>query len=488
VTQANDGAAPAELLSGYMTGVAFDEVVDREGRVRPHYQRLVGLLETLAPEARRQRQRAAELFFLNRGTTFTVYKENAGIDRIFPFDSVPRIIPGDEWVRIEAGLKQRVLALNLFLHNLYHDQKILKDGVLPIELIYDARHFRREWMQFPVPFDIYFHVCGTDLIRDRDGTYLVLEDNLRCPSGVSYVLENRLVMQRVFPELFEGHDVRPVQDYCQALRDVLYYIASPITDEPVAALLSPGVFNSAYFEHAFLAKQMGIELVEGRDLVVDGDVVYMRTTRGLQRVDVLYRRIDDDFMDPLVFRPDSCLGVAGIVNAYRAGSVAMANSLGTGVADDKAVYAYTPQIIRYYTGEEPILPIVETLLPIDEKTLDHVLTHLPELVVKRVDESGGYGMLIGPAASRAELEEMARAIRAEPRSFIAQPVISLSQHPTWVQGELQGRHVDLRPYILYGEEIFVLPGGLTRVALRKGSLVVNSSQGGGSKDTWVVPC
>jgi uncharacterized circularly permuted ATP-grasp superfamily protein len=476
-----------ELLSEYRRGVAFDEMTEADGHVREHYGPLADSLSAIPVESLTRRQRAAELFFRNRGTTFTVYSETStGVDRVFPFDSVPRVIPREEWARIEQGLKQRLTALNLFLHDLYHDQKILRDGTLPVELVYEARHFRREFIGVPVPQDIYVHVCGTDLIRDRDGSYLVLEDNLRCPSGVSYVLENRLVMQRVFPELFEGYDVRPVQDYCPALRNVLSYIAMPTGDMPVAVLLSPGVFNSAYFEHTYLAKQMGIELVEGRDLVVDDDVVYMRTTRGLQRVDVIYRRVDDDFMDPVVFRPDSLLGVAGLVNAYRSGNVALANSLGTGVADDKAVYAYVPQIIKYYLGEEAILRNVETYLPTDDRTLQHVTANLEKLVVKRVDESGGYGMLMGPTASQREIQEFRRRILAEPRSYIAQPVISLSQHPTWIDGRLEARHVDLRPYILCGEEITVLPGGLTRVALRKNSLVVNSSQGGGSKDTWVL--
>jgi uncharacterized circularly permuted ATP-grasp superfamily protein len=475
------------LLAGYARGPAYDEVVDGQGGVRAHYAPLVEVCHALSPERLARQQRAAELFFLNRGTTFTVYSEKAaGIDRIFPFDSFPRLIPGEEWARIERGLKQRLHALNLFLHDVYHDQKILKDGKVPVDLVYGARHFRRECLGMPVPLDIYVHVCGTDLIRDRDGTYLVLEDNLRCPSGVSYVLENRLAMQWVFPELFQDYDVRPVSDYCPALRNVLYHIAPVSGDEPSAVLLTPGVYNSAYFEHTYLAKQMGIELVEGSDLIVDDDVVYMRTTRGLQRVDVIYRRVDDDFIDPLIFRPDSMLGVPGLVNAYRAGNVALANSLGTGVADDKAVYALAPEIIRYYLKEDPILPNVETYLPLDPRTLDHVLSHLENLVVKRVDESGGYGMLMGPYASKAEIEEFRRRVAAEPRAYIAQPVISLSSHPTWIDGKLSPRHVDLRPYILYGEEIQVLPGGLTRVALREGSLVVNSSQGGGSKDTWVL--
>ncbi len=473
-------------LYQYERGAAFEEALDARGEPWPHYRPLLDRLADLGPEVLQRRQRAAELFFLHRGTTFTVYSEAAGIDRIFPFDPFPRVLPAVEWARIEAGLKQRLHALNLFLHDIYHEQKILKDGVVPVDLVYGARHFRREWIGVDVPASIYAHVCGTDLIRDPGGEYLVLEDNLRCPSGVSYVLENRLAMRRVFPELFEGYDVRPVQDYCQALVDLLASLAPPISDAPTAVLLTPGVYNSAYFEHTYLAKQMGIELVEGRDLIVDDDTVYMRTTRGLQRVDVIYRRVDNDFVDPVVFNPDSVLGVPGLVNACRSGNVAIANSLGTGVADDKAVYAFVPQIIRYYLNEEPRLANVETYLPLDDRTLEYVADHLEELVVKRVDESGGYGMLMGPFASRAEREELRRRILAEPRSYVAQPLVTFSRHPTWIDGELQGRHVDLRPYILSGEEITVLPGGLTRVALREGSLVVNSSQGGGSKDTWVL--
>lgn len=475
-----------DLMRDYQRGTAFDEAIDRDGQVREHYAPLARTLPGISEETRARRQKAADLFFLHRGTTFTVYGERAGIDRIFPFDSFPRIIPAEEWLRIERGLKQRLHALNLFLHDLYHDQKILKDGVIPVDLILGARHFRRECMGMSVPLDVYVHVCGTDLIRDRDGNYLVLEDNLRSPSGVSYVLENRLAMQNVFPELFDGYDVRTVVDYCPELRNVLHTIAPGTSADPVAVLLTPGVYNSAYFEHTYLAKQMGIELVEGSDLVVDDDVVYMRTTRGLQRVDVIYRRIDDDFLDPLVFRPDSALGVTGLVNAYRAGNVALANAIGTGVADDKAVYAYSPDIIQYYLGEDPILPVVKTFIPHNNQILSHVLANLEHLVVKRVDEAGGYGMLMGPTASQNEIEEFRRRVAAEPRSYIAQPVISLSEHPTWVDGRLEPRHVDLRPYILCGEEIYVLPGGLTRVALRKGSLVVNSSQGGGSKDTWCL--
>ena len=475
-----------DLIADYQRSDAFDEALAGDAGLRACYRPLAGALAGFSPETVNRRQRAADLLFKNRGTTFTVYGEKQGVDRVFPFDTFPRIIAAEEWSRIESGLVQRLLALNLFLSDIYHRQQILKDGVIPIDLIYGARHFRREWIGVPVPHDIYVHVCGTDLIRDGGGSWMVLEDNLRCPSGVSYVLENRLAMQRIFPELLAQYDVRPVQDYPRRLLDVLEYIAPPGRDVPVVALLTPGVYNSAYFEHTYLAKQMGIELVEGSDLVVDEDQVYMRTTRGLRRVDVLYRRIDDDFIDPLIFRPDSALGVTGLVNAYRSGSVALANSVGTGVADDKAVYAFVPEIIRYYLNEDPLIPNVETYLPLDDRTLDHVLAHLPELVVKRVDEAGGYGMLMGPSASARELEDFAAMIRADPRSFIAQPVISLSTHPTWIDGRLEARHVDLRPYILCGQDIYVLPGGLTRVALRRGSLIVNSSQGGGSKDTWVL--
>ncbi|MFN3652003.1 MAG: circularly permuted type 2 ATP-grasp protein [Armatimonadota bacterium] len=473
-------------FESYELADAFDEAVGRNGELREHYGPLAAALANADPGSLASRHRAAELFFLHRGTTFTVYGESAGIDRIFPFDFVPRVVPRQEWERVEKGLKQRIYALNLYLHDIYHNQQILRDGVVPVELVYGASHFRREWIGVSVPHNIYVHICGTDLIRDRDGSYLVLEDNLRSPSGVSYVLENRQAMQRIFPEFFEGYEVQPVQPYCPTLRKVLQHLAPGGRDEPVIALLTPGVYNSAYFEHTYLAKQMGVELVEGSDLVVDDDVVYMRTTRGLQRVDVIYRRVDDDFIDPIVFRPESILGVPGLVNAYRSGQVALANSLGTGVADDKAIYAYTPAIIKYYLGEEPILPIVPTLLPTDDTTRQYVLENLAQLVVKRVDESGGYGMLIGPAASQVELEEFRRRVAAEPRAYIAQPVISLSTHPTWIGERLEPRHVDLRPYILYGEELYVLPGGLTRVALPKGSLVVNSSQGGGSKDTWVL--
>jgi uncharacterized circularly permuted ATP-grasp superfamily protein len=474
------------VFQGYAEGAEFDEAVTPGAHIRPHYGRLNQTLDGLGHDELIARQKAADIFFLNRGTTFTVYSEDVGIDRVFPFDTVPRLIPPDEWDRLEKGLKQRLFALNSFLADLYGAQRILTDGKLPHELVLGAHHFRREMMGVQVPEGIYVHICGTDLIRDDRGNWLVLEDNLRCPSGVSYVLENRLAMRRIFPELFDGYDVKPVEQYCRLLRDVMYNIAPQTGDEPVIALLTPGVYNSAYFEHSYLAKQMGIHLVEGRDLVVDDDVVYMRTTKGLRRVDAIYRRIDDDFIDPIYFRPDSMLGVAGITNAYRSGNVALANALGTGVADDKAIYALVPEIIRYYLGEEPVLDNVQTYLPLNDSILNYVIENMPNLVVKRVDEAGGYGMLIGPHATKEEIDAFRVRVKAEPRSYIAQPMISLSSHPTWVDGKLEGRRIDLRPYILYGKEIQVLPGGLTRVALRKGSMVVNSSQGGGSKDTWVL--
>ncbi len=396
------------------------------------------------------------------------------------------MIPATEWKRIEAGLTQRMMALNLFLDDVYHDQKALKDKIVPAGLILGAKHFRREFMNFSVPKGIYVHICGTDLIRDDKGNYLVLEDNLRCPSGASYMIENRAAMRRAFPNLFQSYGVRPVEGYADELLKALLHLAPGESDKPNVVLLTPGVYNSAYFEHCFLARQMGIPIVEGRDLVVRDSRVYMRTTAGLVPVDVIYRRIDDDFLDPTIFRPDSMLGVPGLVNAYRAGHVALANSIGTGVADDKVIYAYVPKLIKYYLGEEPILPNVNTYLasePLDRK---FILENIEKLVVKSANEAGGYGMLIGPASTKAECEAFRAQVAAQPRNFIAQDPIMLSRSPTWCDGKLEGRHIDLRPYILYGEKITVTPGGLTRVALRKGSLVVNSSQGGGSKDTWVL--
>ncbi len=471
----------------YDSGVFFDEMfaAGEPGGTRPHYTRLAERLGRLPVEEFDRRRTAVDSAFLRRGVTFTVYNDSQGTERIFPFDLIPRIIPGSEWRRIEAGLIQRLLALNLFLDDVYHGQKCLKDKIVPPALILGAKHFRREFMNFSVPRGIYVHICGSDLIRDAQGNYLVLEDNLRCPSGASYMIENRAAMRRAFPNLFQSYGVRPVETYGDDLLKALLHLA-PGKDKPNVVLLTPGVFNSAYFEHCFLARQMGIPIVEGRDLVVRDAHVFMRTTAGLVPVDVIYRRIDDDFLDPTVFRGDSMLGVPGLVNAYRAGHVALANSIGTGVADDKVIYAYVPKLIKYYLGEEPLLPNVNTYLasePLDRK---FILENIEKLVVKSANEAGGYGMLIGPHSTKAECASFREQVAANPRNFIGQDPIQLSRSPTWCDGQLEGRHIDLRPYILYGEKITVTPGGLTRVALRKGSLVVNSSQGGGSKDTWVL--
>jgi uncharacterized circularly permuted ATP-grasp superfamily protein len=466
---------------------AYDEMADSSGAVRPHYQHLYQALLGLPPEELRRRQQVADLSFLHQGITFTVYGRDEGTERIFPNDLLPRILTQQEWARIERGLEQRITALNLFLKDVYHDGKILNDGVVPREIVYSCKHFRRQMRGLHVRKDAYVTVAGSDLIRMPSGEFVVLEDNLRVPSGVSYMLVSREVMKRLFPELFRKCGVQPIEHYSQLLLSTLRALAPPGTVEPTIVLLTPGVFNSAYFEHAFLARQMGIELVEGRDLVAHDNYVYMRTTAGLRRVDVIYRRIDDDFVDPLAFRPDSGLGVPGLFNAYRAGNVSLANALGTGVADDKALYAYVPAIIRYYLREDPILDNVETYLMSDPPQRRHVLGQLEKYVVKAVGESGGYGMLIGPHSSAEQREEFRRRIEADPRNYIAQPTINLSKAPCFLDnGLIEPRHVDLRPYILYGDKVTIVPGGLTRVALRKGSLVVNSSQGGGSKDTWVV--
>ncbi len=474
------------LFRGYRSGEAFDEMFDQIGRPRPHYQMLYRRLSGLSFDEFRRRKAMTDLSMLQDGVGFTVYRQEEGIERVWPMDPVPRIIPAKEWNRIEQGLIQRLTALNLFLKDVYHDQFILRDRVIDPCLIYEGALFRREFMGTAVPKDIYIHVCGTDLIRDVNGEYLVLEDNGRTPSGVSYMLQNRQVLQRVFPQLFEQYDVRVTDDYPAALLDVLKYIAPGGRTDPTIVLLSPGMYNSAYFEHTFLAQRMGIELVEGRDLVVNQNRVFMRTTRGLERVDVIYRRIDDDFLDPLTFRADSTLGVPGLINAYRAGQVALANSIGTGIADDKGIYPFVPDMIRYYLKQDAILPNVETYRPMIPAHASHILANLDRLVVKTVNESGGYGMLIGPASTAAQRSEFRERLLARPRDYIAQPTIQLSQHPTFVDGRLEGRHVDLRPFVLCGEKLIVVPGALTRVALPRGSLVVNSSQGGGSKDTWVL--
>jgi uncharacterized circularly permuted ATP-grasp superfamily protein len=474
------------LSNPYDPGDFFDEMYAGNGEVRPHYRSLVQRLSSLPLPEFERRRAAVDLAFLRRGVTFTVYNDSEGTERIFPFDLIPRIIPAREWSRLEAGLIQRITALNLFLHDLYHEQKILKDKVVPAAQVLSAKHFRREFMNFSVPNDIYVHICGTDLIRDREGNYLVLEDNLRCPSGVSYMIENRSAMRRAFPNLFQSYGVRPVEGYSEMLLKSLLHIAPGRDERPSVVLLTPGVFNSAYFEHCFLARQMGIPIVEGRDLLVQDTRVYMRTTSGLLPVDVIYRRIDDDFLDPSVFRSDSMLGVPGLVAAYRAGTVALANSIGTGVADDKVIYAYIPKVIKYYLDQEPILPNVRTYLASETTDRKFILENIAKLVVKSANEAGGYGMLIGPASTKEEVADFRSKVAANPRNFIAQDPIMLSRSPTWCEKGLEGRHIDLRPYVLCGEKTVVTPGGLTRVALRKGSLVVNSSQGGGSKDTWVL--
>lgn len=471
----------------YEVGDFWDEMFEAPDHVRPHYRALARRLAVLRPDEVARRQRAAEMSFQSRGITFAVNQGAEGVEKIMPFDLVPRLVRADEWRQIETGLEQRIRALNLFLDDIYHDQRILNDGTIPPELVLGARGYRREMRGFDVPGGVYTHVVGSDLVRNREGTLFVLEDNLRTPSGVSYVVENRRILKRIWPALFHDHDVRPVEGYPQDLLEVLRSVSPASVDNPTVVVLTPGMYNSAFFEHAFLAKAMGVELVEGRDLFVDDGSVFMRTTRGQQRVDVIYRRIDDDFLDPLGFRSDSILGVPGLLAAYRLGRVALANAVGTGVADDKALYAYVPRIISYYLGEEPILATVKTYLPSSPADLSYILEHIDELVVKAVDESGGYGMLVGPHATQAEREEFKDRVRDNPRGYVAQPTLALSRHPCWVGDHFEGRHIDLRPFLLFGRNgVRVTPGGLTRVALRRGSLVVNSSQGGGGKDTWVL--
>ena len=473
-------------LRNYLLDDAFDEMFIGPGQLHEHYRPLLASLSELPPAEIQRRKQAADLAFLNQGITFTVYGRDEGTERIFPYDLLPRIITAAEWDRVERGLTQRITALNMFLKDIYNEGRILKDGVVPRELVYSCPQFRRQMQGLQVPRNVYVAVCGTDLIRLNNGDFVVLEDNLRVPSGVSYMLTNRRVMKRIFPKLFLNYNVRSIENYTQVLLSTLRSLAPEGRPEPNIVLLSPGVFNSAYFEHAYLARQMGIELVEGRDLAVHDNICYMRTTSGLRRVDVIYRRVDDDFIDPLAFRQDSILGSAGLFNAYRAGNVTLANAFGTGVADDKAIYAFVPDIIKYYLSEDPLLNNVKTYLCYVDKEREYVLANLDKLVVKAVGESGGYGMLIGPQASTKERELFAEKIKANPRNYIAQPTINFSRAPCLVGDDLEARHVDLRPYVLYGDKVTIVPGGLTRVALRKGSLVVNSSQGGGSKDTWVL--
>jgi uncharacterized circularly permuted ATP-grasp superfamily protein len=475
-----------KLFDEYNPGSYFDEMFESADQVRSHYDLLYQRYVELTREEFDRKRTAADNSFLNQGITFTVYNDNEGTERIFPFDLLPRIVPLAEWQQIEKGLTQRITALNLFLQDIYHQQKIIQDGIIPREIVESAVHFRPEFMGVNVPKGIYIHICGTDLVRDRDGNYLVLEDNGRCPSGVSYLLENRQAMKRVFPNLFSRHRIQPVDGYCQELLNVLRYISPDGNPEPTIVLLTPGIYNSAYFEHSFLARTMGIEIVVGADLVVQDGFLMMKTTKGLRRVDVVYRRIDDDFLDPLVFRKDSLLGVPGIVDVYRRGNVSLANSIGTGVADDKVTYYFVPQMIKYYLDQEPVLSNVPTFLSHFDSDRSYILEHLSELVVKSANESGGYGMLMGPTSTAEEREQFRAAIKQNPRNYVAQPVVQLSRAPSYCDGRFEGRHIDLRPYVLSGEKITIIPGGLTRVALRKGSLVVNSSQGGGSKDTWVL--
>lgn len=473
-------------FDNYDPGKFYDELFIDRGKPRAEAIPLVERINSLSDGELERRQQAAQIALLKLGVTFNVYSDNQGTERIFPFDIIPRIVSASEWAHLEQGLKQRIYALNLFINDVYNDRKIIKDSVIPIELIDSAKGFLKPCIGLKPPGGIWCHITGTDLVRDRDGRWYVLEDNLRCPSGVSYVLENRRVMKSTFPQVFDTMPIQPVEDYPSHLLETLLNLAPPHLSDPTVVVLTPGIYNSAYFEHSFLAQQMGVELVEGRDLVVADGYLQMRTTKGLQRVDVVYRRIDDDFIDPLAFRSDSHLGIPGLMEVYRNGRVGIANALGTGVADDKVIYAYVPQMIRYYLKEEPILSNVPTFLCWEPQQQSHVLANLDKLVVKAANESGGYGMLVGPFASPSEREEFAAKIKANPRNYIAQPTLSLSRVPTLVEDCFEGCHVDLRPYVLYGKQIYVNPGGLTRVALKKGSLVVNSSQGGGSKDTWVV--
>lgn len=466
---------------------AYDELLEAPGRPCSAARSLVDYLASLEHSELLVRQAAAERTLAEMGVTFTVYSQGENLDRVWPFDIIPRVIAGSEWARIRAGLEQRLQALNLFLADLYGEQRVLRDGVVPAEVIASSCNFRPECCGVKPVFGVWAHLCGSDLVRDADGTVYVLEDNLRVPSGASYMVENRVVSKRVFPELFEAQKILPVEDYPLRLYDTLASLSPRPGDCPQIVVLTPGIYNSAYFEHAYLAQQMGAELVEGEDLVVgEDDCVYMRTVAGLSRVDVIYRRIDDLFLDPEVFRPDSLLGVAGLMRAWQRGKVALANAPGTGIADDKVVYAFVPKLIRYYLDADPILANVPTYLCLDEKERDYVLANLDKLVVKPANESGGYGMLIGPAASRHERQEFAARILQDPRNYIAQPFLKLSTVPTLCDGRVEPRHVDLRPFILQGERLAVSAGGLTRVALRKGSTVVNSSQGGGSKDTWII--
>jgi uncharacterized circularly permuted ATP-grasp superfamily protein len=465
---------------------AFDEMYTGQCAVRPHYTGYESWLEAQSRQTMDNKRAEADLVFRRVGITFAVYGEAAGTERLIPFDVIPRIIPADEWQQLEAGLRQRVRALNMFLHDVYHGQDIIRAGKVPADQVFRNSQYRPEMHGIDVAGGIYAHISGIDIVRAGEGEYYVLEDNLRVPSGVSYMLENRKMMMRLFPDLFARNRVAPVAHYPDVLLENLRSVAPQGVADPLVVVLTPGMYNSAYFEHAFLAQQMGVELVEGQDLFVQDNAVFMRTTRGPQRVDVIYRRVDDDFLDPLVFRPDSTLGVPGLLSAYRAGRVTLANAIGTGIADDKSIYPYVPDMIGFYLGEKPLLANVPTYKCRNRDEMEAALAKLPELVVKEVHNAGGYGMLVGPAATKAEIEEFRAKIIKDPANFIAQPTLALSTCPTYVESGIAPRHIDLRPYVLSGRQISIVPGGLTRVALREGSLVVNSSQGGGTKDTWVL--
>ncbi len=470
----------------YNSGSAWDEIIETPGKPRAAAVKLAQQLSALSERQLQSRQNAAARAIVEMGITFTVYSEGQNIDRAWPFDIIPRTLAADEWRNTEAGLKQRLRALNCFIDDVYHDRRIVADGIFPRDVLETSANYLPACQGANPPLGVWANICGSDLVRDAKGTIYVLEDNLRVPSGVSYMLENRIVTKQVFPELFADSKISPVDDYPSELFDMLASLSPRAGDEPEVVVLTPGIYNSAYFEHAYLAQRMGTELVEGSDLVVRDDKVYMRTIDGLTQVDVIYTRVNAEYLDPDAFRADSQLGVRGLLRAWRAGNVALANAPGTGVADDKVVYAYVPDMIRYYLEQEPILPNVPTYLCSDPKQLDYVLGHLDELVVKPANESGGYGMLVGPHATPAERESFRDRLRSDPRNYVAQPTLMLSTVPTMVDGQLEARHVDLRPFILQGKSLYVTPGGLTRVALRRGSLVVNSSQGGGSKDTWVL--
>src|SRR5450432_3657177 len=477
----------SELLNNYIVDARTWDEMYSDSKVRDQYQGVVDFMQQMSIEELNKKEELAKRLFMSQGITFTVYSSGEGIEKIFPFDIIPRIITSAEWGYIEKGIKQRLKALNLFLKDIYSNQFIIKDGVIPAAMIYSCPHYLREMHNFPVPYDIYVHISGIDLIRNNDGSFYILEDNLRTPSGVSYMLENREITKRIFPDLIPKNNVRPVMEYPTILHKNLVSLSPRQISNPTIVVLTPGIYNSAYFEHTTLSRLMGVELVEGRDLVVDNHRVYMKTTTGLQQVDVIYRRVDDDYLDPLVFNSESALGVAGIMSAYRKGNVAIVNAVGNGVADDKAIYTFVPDMIKYYLNEEPLLPNVETYEMSNPDTRQYVFDNLSRMVIKRTNQSGGYGMVMGNKVSDEDWAQAKKEIEADPRSFIAQPIINLSTAPCFIDGKFEGRHVDLRPYALCGPSgIQIVPGGLTRVALKKGSLIVNSSQGGGSKDTWVI--